>query len=334
MTPADRAFELANGFRFTQLVYAAVELRIPDLVAAEPRSLEGLSTATGIDPSRLRRLLRGLVAIGVLRESEERYANTDVGELFRDGVDGSRRPQLRMLVPESYLNWGHFVETLRTGVTGQQLAHGATLWELISRDPDFGGRFNDAMAGHSEDASTIVAKAGEFSRASVVVDVGGGEGSLLAAVLATHPHLRGIVYDLAAGLAQTRAYLGVRGLADRTAVVEGSFFETVPEGDVYLLRDILHDWDDERATEILKVCRHAMRSHARLMVVERMAPATVVEGPRDANATIIDLQMMVQLGGKERTLGEMEELLETAGLKLDRFTPGGVWQLVEAVPAL
>ena len=332
MTPADRAFELVNGFRFTQMVYAAVELGIPDLVAAEPSSLEGLATATGIDPSRLRRLLRGLVALGVLRESEDRYANTEVGELFREGVDGSRRAQLRMLVPESYRNWDHFVETLRTGVTGQQLAHGATLWELIARDPDFAARFNDAMAGHSEDANSIVAKSGDFRKASMVVDVGGGEGSLLAAVLDAHPGLRGIVYDLAAGLAQTHAYLAARGLGGRASIVEGSFFESVPEGDVYLLRDILHDWDDERATEILRVCRRPMHAGARLMVVERMASSTVAEGPVQADAAVIDLQMMVQLGGKERTLAEMEELFESAGLKLDRFTPGGVWQLVEAVP--
>lgn len=333
MTPADHAFELVNGFRFTQLVYAAVELRIPDLLATEPRSLEELSSATGIESGRLHRMLRGLIALGVLRESGGRFANTDVAELFRDGVAGSRRAQLRMLVPESYRNWDHFLETLRTGVTGQSLAHDATLWELISRDPDFGARFNDAMAGNSEDSSAFVASSGDFSQATTVVDVGGGEGSLLAGVLAAHPGLRGIVYDLPAGLAQTAAYLATHGVADRVDVVTGSFFESVPEGEVYLLKDILHDWDDERASDILKVCRRAMKSKARLMVVERMVPSVVEARPAHANATIIDLQMMVQLGGKERTLDEMEDLLESAGMKLEKFTPGGVWQLVEAVPA-
>ena len=332
MTPEDRAQELINGFRFTQLVYAATELRIPDLVAAGPCSIDELSSATGVDAGRLRRLLRALVAIGVLIESEGRYANTEVGELFREGVAGSRRPNLRMLVPESYRNWDHLVETLRTGVTGQQLAHGATLWELIERDADFGARFNDAMAGNTEAVGAFVAAAGDFSNASVVVDVGGGEGSLLAAVLVAHPHLRGIVFDIGPGLTQTPAYLASHGVADRTAIVEGSFFESVPEGDVYLLKDILHDWGDERAAEILRVCRRTMSRKARLMVAERMAPATITTEPAHVNSTIIDLQMMVQLGSKERTLDEMEDLFESAEMKLDRFTPGGFWQLVEAVP--
>lgn len=333
MTAEDRAQELINGFRFTQLVYAATELRIPDMVAAQASSVDELSSRTAIETGRLRRLLRALVAIGFLREAGGRYTNTEVGELFRDGVAGSRRPNLRMLVPESYRNWDHFVETLRTGVTGQALAHGATLWELIERDPDFGARFNDAMAGNTESIGAFVATTGDFSKASSVVDVGGGEGSLLSSVLVAHQHLRGIVFDLAAGLAQTPAYLAAHGVADRAGIVEGSFFESVPEGDVYLLKDILHDWDDDRASQILKVCRRAMERHARLMVVERMAPATVNAEPAHVNATIIDLQMMVQLGGKERTLEEMEDLFESAQMKVDRFTPGGFWQLVEAVPS-
>jgi len=331
VTPAERAYELVNGFRLTQMVHAAVELRIPDLVASEPKSAEDLSADTGIEAGRLRRLLRALVAIGVLRDEGGRYSNTEVGASFREGVPRSVRPLVRMLVPESYRNWDFFMQTLRTGVTGQSLAHGATLWELIERDPDFGARFNDAMAGNSEAVAGFVARAGDFTRAKVVVDVGGGEGSLLAGVLLAHPDLRGIVYDLAAGLVQTPEYLASHHVADRCEIVEGSFFDAVPEGDVYLLKDILHDWDDQKATAILRVCRKQMGQNARLLVVERMAPTQVIEGPAHMNATTTDLQMMVQLGGKERTREELEELFAAARMKLDRYTPGGVWQLVEAV---
>jgi hypothetical protein len=331
MTPAERAYELANGFRLTQMVHAAVELRIPDLVASDPKSAEDLSAETGIETGRLRRLLRALVAIGVLRDEGGRFTNTEVGAIFRQGVPGSVRALVRMLVPESYRNWDFFMQTLRTGVTGQSLAHGATLWELIASDPDFGARFNDAMAGNSEAVAGFVASAADFNQAKVVVDVGGGEGSLLAAVLLANPGLRGVVYDLPAGLAQTSQYLTSHHVADRCEIVEGSFFESVPDGDVYLLKDILHDWDDQKATAILRVCRHHMRAHARVLVVERMAPTHVTAGPAHMNATTTDLQMMVQLGGKERTREELEELFAAARMKLDRYTPGGVWQLVEAV---
>lgn len=332
MNAGERAYELVNGFRTTQIVYAAVELRIPDLIGEGKRSADELSAATGIDRGRLRRLLRALVGLGVLEEAADGgFANTEVGELFRDEVPGSRRPLVRMLVPESYRNWDHFMETLRTGVTGQSLAHGATLWELIARDPDFGARFNEAMASNTETLAPFVATSGDFARSSVVVDVGGGEGSLLAGVLRHHPGLRGIVVDLPAGLVQTASYLMSQQVLDRCTIVEGNFFESVPAGDVFLLKDILHDWDDEHAGLILGVCRTAMNPSARIMVVERMVPSHVTTAPKHLNATMTDLQMMVQLGSQERTLEEFGVLFDRARLKLDQVTPGGVYQLIEAV---
>lgn len=332
MAAADRAYELVNGFRATQIIHALVELRIADLLAAGPRSALELSGETAIDAERLRRLLRALVALGVLTEGDDgRYANTDVGDLFRDGVPGSRRALTRMLTPESYRSWAFFMDTLRTGVTGHSLAHGEALWQHLSSDPDYAARFNAAMAGNTEDLAKFVYTAGDFERAKLVIDVGGGEGSLLAGVLLAHPGARGIVYDLAAGLVQTAAYLASQKVLDRCELVEGNFFESVPTGDVYLLKDILHDWDDEHAAEILRVCRKAMHPTSRVMVVERVMPSHVTSTPAHLNATITDLQMMVQLGGRERTVEELEELFSAAHLKLDRFTPGGVYQLIEAV---
>jgi O-methyltransferase/methyltransferase family protein len=333
VTPGDRAYELVNGFRTSQIVHAAVELGIPDLLTDGSKSAADLARATGIETSRLRRLLRALAGLGVLVEAGDgRFANSELGELFREGVAGSRRSLVRMLVPESYRNWDHFMETLRTGVTGQSLAHGGTLWDLIARDPDFGARFNTAMAGNTEQMANFVGSAGDFSHASVVVDVGGGEGSLVAGVLRAHPGLRGVVYDLAAGLVQTQAYLSSHGVADRCEIVEGNFFESVPKGDVYLLKDILHDWDDDAATAILRVCRREMSAGKRLMIVERVMPSHITATPAHMNATMTDLQMMVQLGGQERTEEQFVELFAAAHLRLDRFTPGGVYQLLEAIP--
>lgn len=332
MTPADRAYELVNGFRASQIVHAAVELRVPDLLADGPKSAEDLSGTIGMESKRLRRLLRALAGLGVLVEGNDgRFANTDVGYLFREGVPGSRRALVRMLVPESYRMWDRFMETLQTGVTAQSLVHGGTLWDLIARDPDFAARFNEAMAWNTENAAEFVATSGDFAGAATVVDVGGGEGSLLAAVLLAHLDLRGIVFDLPAGLSQTAAYLAAQKVLDRCSIVEGDFFKSVPPGDVYLLKDVIHDWDDEKAAAILGVCRHEMSSRGRVMLVERVLPSRVSSSPAHLNATITDLQMMMQLGSQERTLDEYAGLLEAARLKLDRFTPGGVYQLIEAV---
>ncbi|TME40413.1 MAG: methyltransferase [Chloroflexi bacterium] len=332
LKPEDRAYQLVNGFRAAQVVGGAVRLGIPDHLATGPMSVDGLSMETKIEAGRLRRLLRGLVALGVVAEQNDgRFSNTEVGELFREGVPGTRRLMALMLIPESYRAWDHFMETLQTGVTGHSLAHGGTLWESLARDPDFAARFNAVMASNSEEVARFVATSGEFTHASVVIDVGGGKGALVAGVMLDHPRLRGIVYDVPAGLAETSEYLAARGVADRCAIVEGDFFKSVPAGDVYLLKDILHDWDDERAGAILAVCRAAMNPGARTMIVERVPPSHLSDDPVHLNFAMTDLQMMVQLGGRERTLEEYEPLFEGAGLKLDRFTPGGVYQLVEAV---
>jgi hypothetical protein len=333
LTPAERAYQLANGFRATQLVSAAAELRIPDLIADGLKSADELSGPTGIDPGRLRRLLRALAALGVLSEAEDgRYANTDVGELFRENVQGSNFALVRMLVPESYRGWDHLMETLRTGVTGHSLAWGGTLWDSIARDPDYRARFNAGMAWNTQNLTEFVAGSGNFDGASLAIDVGGGKGSLIAGVLKAHRNLRGIVFGLKAGLADTAEYLAEQGVAERCQLVEGNFFESVPAADVYLLKDILHDWDDEHAAAILRVCRRAMDPQSRVMVVERVLPSRITDSAAHLNAAITDMQMMVQLGGQERTLEEYDALFEAAELERGAFRPGGVYKLVEAIP--
>jgi orsellinic acid C2-O-methyltransferase len=333
VTPADRAFELINGFRATQLVRTAITLNIPDLLAGAGKTAGQLSEATGVDAGRLRRFMRGLAALGVVvEELDGRFANTEVGELFREGIPGSRRPMALMLVPESYNDWEHLTETLRTGVTGHALAHGGTLWETIERDSDFAARFNAAMVSNTEGVGGFVAASADFSGTSMIVDVGGGLGGLAVEILQAHPHVRATICDLAAGLAETPQYVARNGVSDRCSIVEADFFSSLPEGgDVYLLRRILHDWDDRHAAAILSVCRRAMSAGARLMVVERLMPARITADPSNLNPAFIDLQMMVQLGGQERTVDEYKRLLDKARFKFTRAVPGTVYSLLEAV---
>jgi hypothetical protein len=329
LKPADRAFELVNGFRASQIVRAAVELGIPDLVADGPRSSEELTAATHIHADRLRRLLRGLVALGVLEQSgDDRFSNTEVGELFREGARGSRRAMTRMLIPETYRAWDYFLETVRTGVPGQLLAHGGTLWESIARDPDYAVRFNEAMAANSQQVVDLVASL-DFASARLIVDVAGGKGSLAGGIVKAHPHLTAIICDIPAGLAEAPEYLAAIGVADRCEVVQSDFFESVPSGgDVYLLKDILHDWDDEHAAAILSVCRRAMRRGARIMIVERLAASRVTNDPVHLNAVMADLQMMVLLGGRERSVLELKRMFERANFVLESTHVGDPFQVV------
>jgi hypothetical protein len=333
LKPADRAFELINGFRASQLIGIAVRLRIPDLLAGGAMSADELGKGTHVDAGRLRRALRGLAALGVLAERDDGwFANTEVGELFREGVPGSRRAMAMMLIPESYRSWDHLMETLRTGETGHSRAHGGSLWEHLARDPDYAARFNEAMASNSEEFAQFVARSGGFDGAALIVDVGGGTGALAAGILRAHPHLRGIVCDLAVGLAETPQYMAGIGVADRCSVVEADFFKSVPSGgDVYLLKQIIHDWDDRDAAGILAVCRRAMGPGARIIIVERILPSRVTDDPSHLNPVMTDLQMMVQLGAQERTLEEYQRLLAGAGFSFTRLVPGGLFGLVEAV---
>lgn len=276
--------------------------------------------------------MRGLAALGVVRETGgARYANTEVGEVFRTGVPGSRRPLAMMHFPQSYRAWEHFVETLRSGATGHSLAYGRTLWETLAADPEFAARFNEGQAANSRAVGDFVAASGDFAGSRLVVDVGGGKGALLAAVLRAHPGVRGIVCDLAAGLSETRAFLASAGVAERVDVVEADFFRAVPAGgDVYLMKDILHDWPDEEAKKILSVCRAAMPDGARLLVVERVVPSEVTEDPAQLNPIMTDLHMMVLFGSQERTPEQLSALFDTAQLKLTRVIPGDAFSVVEA----
>jgi len=332
-TPGDRAYQLLNGFRASQVVHAACALRIPDLLASQPLGVAALSNTTEIDASRLERLLRALIGLGVLEQNEDgTYSNTDVGDLFRSETVGSRRATTMMLIPESYASWGLYMEVLKTGIVGHVVAHGGTLWDSVARDPDYAERFNAAMASNSTEAVDFVSSSLDFSGANLVVDVGGGKGALIGGILRAHTHLRGVVCDLAPGLTQTAAYLGELGVADRCSIVEADFFESVPRsGDVYLLKDIIHDWDDQPAAKILAVCRSAMAGGSRLAIVERLVPAPVTGNEADLNAVMTDLQMMVQLGSRERTFEEFRSLLDGAGFRDVRLIPSdGVWKIVEA----
>jgi hypothetical protein len=330
----DRAFELIAGFRVTQLLRAAVELRIPDVLEAGPASVEQLANAGGIEVGRLRRALRALASLGVLEEDEQgRFTNTELGSLFSESTPGSVRPMVLMLV-DGYRAWQHCLETLRTGRTGQSLEYGEEHWESLARNPDEAARFNAAMVAQTELAIDFVAAHLELEQNSVIVDVGGGNGALAAGLLGVRHDLRGIVCDLAPGLAGTADYITGRDVADRCRVVKADFFDSLPaDGDTYLLKQVLHDWDDEHAARILATCRRSMRSRARIVLIERLLPGRMVPDPNHLGLALLDLEMMVRLGGRERTLPEYVELLERAGFRFLRAVPGARFTLIEAEPA-
>lgn len=333
--PSVEAWRLMNGYRAYQLIAAACELKLPDLLSAGPKSADELASRTDTHPSSLHRMLRGLAVWGVFVEmTDGRFASTPLSDDFRSDRPGLRNTTI-MNSDEGYKAWGDLLYTLRTGQPAFDHLFGKGRFEALAENPQEAERFNAGMVELSSRIAKAFIAAYDFGSARTVVDVGGGNGGLLIAVLQAHPEIRGVLFDLAQGLKGARERIEAAGLTDRITPVEGSFFETVPPGgDVYLLKSIVHDWDDERGLAILQTCRQAMSSEAKLLVIERELPERI-ENPDEALSTVMsDLHMMVVLGGRERTVNEYRDFLDQAGLRMTRAVPtGSEFVAIEAVVA-
>ena len=309
---------LVRGFRNSQAVYVATKLGIPDLLVDGPRETDDLARASGAHAPSLHRLLLALAGVGVLDKVGPRcFALAPPGYALRSGVPGSIRASVLFQLNESHWrSWGHLLHSVRTGETAFDHVHGSGLFDYLAAHPDVSALFNAGMAGNSPDHARLIAQTYDFSRMNLVVDVAGGRGRLLSTVLAEHPQLSGILFDLPYVLADARPLVAEAGVAERCQFVGGNFFESVPAGgDAYILRNIVHDWQDDQAAAILATCRRAMADGTRLLLVER----AIADDPRAALSVLhADLEMLVNVGGRERTTDEYAALLARSGLRLVR----------------
>ena len=332
--PPAEAIRLFNGFRGFQLVVAACRLELPDLVAAGHADADELAALTETHAGALRRMLRGLVTWGFFtQDADGRYAATPVSDTFRADRPGLRNITL-MISDEGYRVWGDLMYTLKTGEPAFEHVYGVNRWQKMAGDPEEAALFNAGMVETTTRVARDFIKHYDFAEVHTAVDVAGGNGALLAAILTAHPSMKGVLFDVAAGLAGARERMSAAGLDGRVTYVEGSFFESIPRsGDLYLLKSIVHDWDDERAAAILATCRRAMSPSARLVLIERYLPDQI-DSPASALGPVMsDLHMMVALGGRERTTEEYAALLAAAGLRMTRpITMDSDFYAIEAVP--
>ncbi len=318
--PPVQLLQLMNGYWITQSIAVAAELGLADQLAHGPATAGELAGATSTDAPSLRRLLRALAMIGVLEERPDgTFALTPIGTCLRDEVPGSLRALARMRGSEwQWRSWRELGHSVRTGETALEHVYGKPMFDYFADSPDDGAVFNEAMISHASQMHTAVAAAYDFPAAGTVVDVGAGHGTLVASILESRPGLGAIVFDRPNVVDGAREWLARRGLGDRCEFAAGDFFEAVPEGgDVYALSHIVHDWDDERAIKLLRRCREAMSPEARLAVCEMVVPA----GPEPHFGKLLDLEMLVNTGGRERTLEEYERLYAAAGFELTRVVP-------------
>jgi hypothetical protein len=321
-----------SGYWYTQAIYVAAKLNIADHLASGPRTADELAASTGANSRALYRLLRALASVGIFVEGDQHhFALTPMAECLRSDRPGSARSLAIMRGEWQYEAWGQLLHSIRTGQSPFEKIHGTPVFDYLSQHPDKGRLFDDAMSGVHGRETTAMLDAYDFTGIGTLADIGGGNGEVLSSILRTHPAMRGILFDLPTVAERTNTNIAAAGLADRCTVVAGSFFESVPPGaHAYLLRHIIHDWDDDRSVTILRNCRKAMSSAGKLLVVEGVIPP----GNQPSISKFFDLAMMVLPGGMERTADEYRRLFETSGFRLRRIVPTRTWiSVIEGEPS-
>lgn len=320
-SPAAMMMRLLNGFRMTQLLALAAHLGIADLLADGPRAADDLASATATQPDALYRALRTLANFGVFAELDgRRFTLTPLGETLQTAHTQSVRAQAIFFGEDAYRAWSDLQYSVTTGKPAFDHVFGAPQFVYLAEHPAANERFNQAMSAIAHRDIVAMVAAYDFSAANNVVDVGGGQGALLAAMLQANPSLRGVLFDLPHVASGAEALLRAAGVADRSAIVSGDFFMTTPpNGGILTLSHILHDWDDERSVTILRNCAQALGPQGKILVIEDI----IEPGANAAQTLLRDLQMMVMNGGRERTAAEFERLFMAAGLRLTRIIPTG-----------
>ena len=325
-------FQLLFGYSRTQLIYVMAKLGLADLLRDGPGDYHALAEATATHAPTLRRVLRGLANLGVVAEDEEgRFVLTPMGACLRSDVPNSLRGWAILSGETWYRAWGDLLHSVQTGQTAFDHTFGMGVYEYAATHAEFAENFHRSMTVATVQAAQALLTAYDFTPARTVVDVGGGYGVLLGAILQAHPHLHGILFDAPSVAATAQRYLEGRDIGRRCACIGGDFFAAVPTGgDTYILSWVLLDWDDEHSLRILQNCRAAMPEHGRLLVFEAMLTERVLPGDRVVGR---DLSMLVMTGGQERTAADYRRLLSQAGLSVRQILPTSVNRsVIEAVP--
>lgn len=332
-TPAERMFGFIENLWAGRTVYVAAKLGLADHLADGPKTVDELAAATAAHAPSLYRLLRALAGIDVVRQDAHgKFELTPFGEALQSNAPGSlRSTAIVELGDDHYAAWENLLHSVRTGETAFDAKFGMPIWKFYEQNPENGSNFDRCMTELTGAIHDAILETYDFAPFQHLTDIGGGHGALVTAILKEYPHLRGTVFDqpyVAEGASQTFADAHLRA---RTAAVGGDFFESVPAGaDLYTMKFIIHDWDDQRCIRILRNIRDAIVPTGRLLIFDTVIP----EGNEPHFGKFFDLNMLVMTGGRERTEKEFAALLRQGGFHLSRvISTQSVISIVEAVPA-
>lgn len=332
LPPQVAMMQMITGKWVSQAIYAAAELAVADLLVEDEWPVEELARAVAADVDSLYRLLRALASVGIFHEGEDRrFRNNPLSATLRKDVAGSIRGFARLMgMDAAWKAWGEIVYSVETGRCAFERAAGKSAFDHIGETPSAAEVVNEAMTSLSALVAQAVLAAYDFSGATTIVDVGGGHGLLLASILAAYPEARGILFELPHAAEGARRLLAAHGLAQRAEVAIGDALRSVPAGgDIYIMKHIVHDWDDARALRFMTNCSEAMRPGGTLLLVESVL--TPPDVPHFAK--LLDLEMLIMsLGGRERTEEEYRRLYGAAGLALTRVVPtDGPHSVIEGI---
>jgi O-methyltransferase domain/Dimerisation domain len=321
------------GFMVSQAIHVAAKLGIADLLKDEPKGYAELACATATHAPSLYRVLRALASAGVFAETEPGvFGLTPLGETLRSDVPGSMRAMSVFMGEQcNWQAWGDILHSVKTGESAFEHVFGMGFFQHLERHPEAARVFSEAMTSNSEPFDAAVTAGYDFSGISRIIDLGGGHGSLISSILKAYPNMKGILFDAPHVSEGARSRLKAEGVSERCEVIAGDFLESIPGGaDAYMMKHIIHDWDDANAVAILKNCRRAMPEGAgKLLLIEEVLPCDNTP----ALAKLIDLEMLLMPGGRERTEAEYRTLFEAAGFRLTSVTPTqSPLSVIEGVP--
>ena len=327
--------DLIVGYWVSELVHVVAKLGLADVLKGGPKSPTDLARAVGADPATLHRVLRALASVGVFVERKDgRFALTPLGATLRSDRPDSLRAFAIMMVDDYWFQaWSDLLQSVKTGQTAFDRVHGMKVFDYFGKHPDKARAFGEAMTSISGTENPVVAAGYDFSKVRTLVDVGGSHGHLLAAILKANRKLKGVLFDRPQVIDQARSapYVNDKQIARRIELVAGDFFQSVPAGaDAYIMKYIIHDWDDDLCLKILGNCRRAMAPNGRVLVVDAVIPP----GNDPHWGKLLDINMLVGPGGRERTRSDFEQLFARAGLKVRKIIPtASPLSIVEGVAA-
>jgi len=315
---SEQMSQMIKGYWISQIVGTLATLGIPDLLAERALAYDELAKEIECEPRATYRLLRASASVGLVSAKPGNlFALTPLGQTLRSNVAGSMRDTaIALTAPAHWLPWGRLADAIRRGERQTPSTLGRELFQYYAENPDENRAFTGAMSYGSALVAKEVTSVLDTSKAKHIVDVGGGSGTIMAALLDRNPRLRGTILELAYVVPRTRTLLAGQGLSSRCKVVEGDFFKAVPEADIHILKRIIHDWDDEQSIRILSNCARALRKNGQVVLLERVLP----EDERLSQTALLDLNMLVLLPGCERTAKQFADLFKAAGLRLDRIS--------------